>query len=307
MSVDRGMGAIEPGMPVFGVNGEPIGAVESREADGFRVRGHAVPSAAIARIDSTGIHLHLGRTAFETLAPLSQEATDSTQERGQQVAAQDERLVVPVVEERLVVGTRQMQMGEVTVEKRVVEEQIMVPVMVRREEIEIIRRAPGEARTEPNDPSIIEVIRIPLRGEEPVITTQAVVVREVVIGREVRSEERQVTGTVRSTELIVDEHLDGAYQRSRPDFEAHFATRQQTLGAAGDASYRARDFRDAEQHYRAGFAAGRDPRYADRSFEEAETEVLRSIDPAQSDPGLLDQLRDEVREGFSRARAAQSR
>ena len=79
---------------------------------------------------------------------------------------------MPLAEERLTVGTRQVQIGEVTIDKRVVEEQVMVPVIVRREEIEIIRRAPGEPREEIDDPSVVEVIRIPLRGEEPVIDTR---------------------------------------------------------------------------------------------------------------------------------------
>jgi len=277
--------SIATGTPVFGVNGEAIGLVEATEDESFRLRGHVVPRTAIARVDNAGIHLHLARAAFEATSSLSQE----------------ERIAVPLAEERLVVGTRQVQHGEVVVEKRVVEEQVMVPVIVRREEIEIIRRAPGEPRTEVDDPSIVEVIRIPLRGEEAVITTEAVVTREVVIGREVRTEERQVVGTVRSTEITVDEQVDEDYARLRPTFEAHFAERQRAAHGEGT-TVRARDFRDAEPNYRAGFAAGRSTRYAGRSFDEAEPELLGQAGPSERDPGMLDQLRQEVREGFSRAR-----
>jgi uncharacterized protein (TIGR02271 family) len=207
MSGGVNMGAIAPGMPVYGPNGEPLGVVETRDRSGIRVLNHAVPAVAINRVDDEGVHLHLALAAFEAAPPLASGAlrtagatTDIATDR-----VADARLVVPLAEERLVVGTRQMQIGEVQVTKRVVEEQIMVPVTVRREEIEIIRRAPGEPREEPDDPSIVEVIRIPLRGEEPVIATRAVVAREVVINRTVRAEQQVVAGTVRATEITVEE------------------------------------------------------------------------------------------------------
>lgn len=302
MSEGINLGSIAPGTPVYGVGGESIGPVEANDSTGIRVLGHTVPAKAIARVDTAGVHLHLGRPAFQTAPPESSGEVDAAQARAQPSEVASDRLVVPVVEERLVVGTRMMQVGEVTIEKRVVEEQVMVPVTVRREEIEIIRRAPGEPRTEVDDPTIVEIIRIPLRGEEAVISTEAVVVRELVIGREVRTEERQVVGTVRSTEITVDEPKNEGYTQSRPIFEAHFAERQRVLRESSGASYRTRDFRDAEPNYRAGFAAGRDERYAGRSFEESESEVLGSVEPSSHEPSLLDQLRAEVREGFSHAR-----
>jgi len=49
-------------------------------------------------------------------------------------------LVVPVAEERLAVGTREVNLGEVEIRKRVVEETIMQPVTVRREVVEVVQR-----------------------------------------------------------------------------------------------------------------------------------------------------------------------
>jgi stress response protein YsnF len=51
-----------------------------------------------------------------------------------------ERIVIPLAEERLAVGTRQVDLGEVEIRKRVVEETVMQPVIVRREVVEIVRR-----------------------------------------------------------------------------------------------------------------------------------------------------------------------
>jgi uncharacterized protein (TIGR02271 family) len=213
MSEGINLSTIEPGMPVYGPGGEPIGPVEAIESSGIRVLNRSVPTSAITRIASDGVHLQLAYGAFEAAAPLASgvvgtaEAPTEATADSSEFMATNERIAVPVAEERLAVGTRQVQVGEVVLSKRVVEEQVMVPVTVRREEIEVIRRAPGEPREEIDDPSVVEVIRIPLRGEEPVITTQPVVTSEVVVSRPVHAEQHLVTRTVRSTDVSVEKHL----------------------------------------------------------------------------------------------------
>jgi uncharacterized protein (TIGR02271 family) len=309
MSEGVNLSAIEPGMPVYGPGREPIGPVEAIDTAGIRVLNHTVPSAAITRVDRDGVHLQLAFAAFQAAPPMATGVVSTAEALAGATsdptldAAADERIVVPVAEERLVVGTRQMQIGEARVTKRVIEEQVMVPVTVRREEVEIIHRAPGELREEIDDPSIVEIIRIPLRGEEPVISTQAVVTSEVVINRVVQTEEQRITRTVRSTDVTVEERINEAYARLRPTFEEHFALRQQHQGETGGAAYRARAFREAEPNYRAGFFAGSDERYAGRTFEEIEPALRPSAGPAERDPGMMEQIREEVREGFARARA----
>lgn len=302
MDERRTLESVAPGTPVYGPNDEPIGTVEASDRAGIRVLNQAVPGAAITRVDETGVHLLLGRAAFTTTGP-EQAATATATAGGDATDSRVERLTLPVAEERLSVGTRALEIGEARITKRVVEEQVMVPVTVRREEIEIIRRAPGEPREELDDPTIVEVIRIPLRGEEPVITTQAVVTSEMVIGRTVRAEQRQIADTVRSTEITVTERIDADYARLRPDFERHFLHRHGQEGGAVGGAIGARSFRDAEPNYRAGLLAGHDPRHAGRPFEEVEPELRRSATPTQDDPALLERIRDEVREGFARARA----
>ena len=64
------LSAIQPGMPVFGVDGVLLGAVESIDADhSFRVLTHIIPPAAIKHIDSEGVHLYLARAAFTAAPP----------------------------------------------------------------------------------------------------------------------------------------------------------------------------------------------------------------------------------------------
>ena len=128
------------------------------------------------------------------------------------------------------------------------------------------------------------------------------VTSEVIINRTVRAEEQQITRTVRSTDVSVEERFNEAYAQSRPAFEELFTKRQHLLRESDGITNQSRAFSDAEPNYRAGFLAGHDERYAGRTFEEVEQQIRPSDEPAERDPGMMDQIRDEVRAGFSRAR-----
>lgn len=97
-----------------------------------------------------------------------------------------------------------------------------------------------------------------------------------------------------------DRAVAADYDRARLHFEEHFRrTRPQ------DAPAPPGDFRDAEPNYRAGFAAGRDPRYDARAFDD----VADELHPARADAGTNPAddaawlaLRQQLREGFEHAR-----
>jgi len=55
---------VQPGMPVFGIDGLRLGEVEAVREHSIRVRGHMIPEAAIEHIDRDAVHLHLARSAF---------------------------------------------------------------------------------------------------------------------------------------------------------------------------------------------------------------------------------------------------
>jgi hypothetical protein len=57
--------------------------------------------------------------------------------------------------------------------------------------------------------------------------------------------------------------------------------------------------------YERGYAAGSDARYASRSFEEVEPELRRSYEAETPAGDPWDRLREQVREGFARAREGQ--
>lgn len=129
--------AIAVGMPVFGADERPLGVVEAVTNDVLTVGTLQIPREAVGRVSAGAIHLRVAGTALAARPDNSLAAADGavgdTTETG-------DHLVVPVVEERLAVGTREVNLGEVELRKRVVEETIMQPVTVRREVVEVVQR-----------------------------------------------------------------------------------------------------------------------------------------------------------------------
>jgi len=96
-----------------------------------------------------------------------------------------------------------------------------------------------------------------------------------------------------------------AFEQARPYFEDHYQHWRRSQNGAGEAAFQSEDFDTAEPNYRAGFAAGQDPRYAGRDFDDVAQE-LRSSQPAGSHAGsdetAWEALRQQLREGFEYAR-----
>ncbi|HET7771703.1 MAG TPA: YsnF/AvaK domain-containing protein [Chloroflexota bacterium] len=118
---------------------------------------------------------------------------------------------VPEIEERLDVQKRDVQQGEVRVQKHVEERKETIPVTLEREEVHVERRevaerpiAPGEKVEAFKD----ETIRVPVRGEEAVVNKEAVVTGEVVVDKDRHTEREQVSDTVRKTHVEVDNTTD---------------------------------------------------------------------------------------------------
>jgi len=128
------MTAITVGMPVFGMDDRPAGVVEAVDDEVLIVGTHRIPLAAVERVEAGAIHLRIATSA------LSARSNHRTATASVDSATANEQLTVPIAEERLTVGTRTVDLGEVEIRKRVVEETIMQPVTVRREVVEVVHR-----------------------------------------------------------------------------------------------------------------------------------------------------------------------
>jgi len=119
-----------------------------------------------------------------------------------------DRTRVQLVEEELHVDKELRQIGEVEISKRVVSEQVQVPVTLEREEVVIHHRAVsgGDASGATiGDQTIV----VPISEEFANVTKTAHVTGEVEVEKRVTTEQKTISDTVRHEELDVNEGTTG--------------------------------------------------------------------------------------------------
>ncbi|KKK38502.1 hypothetical protein WQ57_07805 [Mesobacillus campisalis] len=108
-------------------------------------------------------------------------------------------------EEELDVNKQQVQAGEVTVHKDVVEEQKTIDVPVSREEVYVERRKVDGDRMETTSPiGEDETIHIPLREERVDVNKKSVVTDEVVVGKREVQDTEKVTENLKKEEVRLE-------------------------------------------------------------------------------------------------------
>jgi len=117
----------------------------------------------------------------------------------------DTSRAIPVVQEELKVGKREVQRGGVRVFSRVVETPVDQTIGLREEHVNVERR-PVDQPISSADASAFKEQSIELRetAEEAVVQKSARVVEEVLVGKEVSQRQEQIHDTVRHTEVQVE-------------------------------------------------------------------------------------------------------
>jgi uncharacterized protein (TIGR02271 family) len=122
--------------------------------------------------------------------------------------AQDERSpTIPIAEEQLRVGKREVERGGVRVRSYVEETPVSEQVNLREERVEV-ERHPVEARIPGDQAEHLfqeREIKMRERGEEPVVGKEAVVTEEVGLRKEASERTETVEDTVRRTRVDVDD------------------------------------------------------------------------------------------------------
>ena len=125
--------------------------------------------------------------------------------------------VIPIAEERLRVGKRDVSHGRVRVRSYVVEQPVSESVNLREENVDIQRRPVDRPLT--GDDRLFEnrTIEVEEHGEEAVVAKEARVTEEVVVTKDVNERTEDVSDTVRHTEVEVDDErrLDQPAERRR--------------------------------------------------------------------------------------------
>ena len=133
--------------------------------------------------------------------------TQNTTDRNR--AATEGNMKIPVIEEDLQVGKRTVEQGGVRVRSRVIEKPVEETLRLREEHVVINRRPVDRSVTDADMSSFKEGdIEITERAEQPVVSKQARVVEEVVVGKQASEREQVISDSVRRTDVEVEE-IDG--------------------------------------------------------------------------------------------------
>ena len=112
--------------------------------------------------------------------------------------------VIPIVQEELEVGKRQVNRGGVRVYSHVVETPVSENISLHDERILVERRAVNRAATDADFNTGSNVVELTAMGEEAVVGKRSRVVEEVTVGKVGTERTEQINDTVRHTEVDVE-------------------------------------------------------------------------------------------------------
>jgi len=120
---------------------------------------------------------------------------------------------IPIAQEQLRVGKREVNEGRVRVRSYVVEQPVEEDVELRQERVNVERR-PVDRAAGGADPFQERTIELEERGEEAVVSKEAHIVEEVRLGKEETFRTQKVRDTVRHTEVQVEDERRAAEART---------------------------------------------------------------------------------------------
>jgi len=126
--------------------------------------------------------------------------------------------VIPIVEEQLSVGKREVDRGKVRVRSYVVETPVEETVRLRDESVHVERRKVDRPADVTADSFRERTIDVTESAEEAVVSKTARVTEEVVVSKDVTERTERVADTARRTEVDVD-NAAGTNRRTEVDVE----------------------------------------------------------------------------------------
>jgi uncharacterized protein (TIGR02271 family) len=247
-----------------------------------------------------------GAAAHARTATTTATATPGTQgrQRTPQRGKDDTEVRIPVVEEDISVGKREVERGYVRIYSRVTEHPVEETVRLREERVTVERRPVDRPATDADVAAAAEqqVIEMTETAEEPVVSKRARVVEEVVVHKEVDEHTETVRGTERHTDVDVQQAPEAATTTRRAmapqgfaaydtTFREHYTTAFANSGAAY-AAY--------EPAYRYGYELGTNARYRGREWAALEAEARRDWEARH--PSTWERFKDAIRYGWTSVR-----
>ncbi len=143
-----------------------------------------------------------GYKKFDAKAPLYTE----DQTRSEYANYGKNEIALPVIEEQLNVGKQVVQRGGVRIHTTVSEKPVEASVNLREEHVTVDRRPVDRAVSDADFAAVKEgTFEVKTQAEVPVVSKDARVVEEVVVGKNVTERTETVTDTVKRTDVNVEE------------------------------------------------------------------------------------------------------
>jgi uncharacterized protein (TIGR02271 family) len=210
-----------------------------------------------------------------------------------------EEIAIPVVEEDIAIGKREVERGHVRIFSRVTEQPVEESVRLREEKVTVERRPVDRPATDADFAAAgKEVIEMTETAEEPVVSKRARVVEEVVVQKEATERTETVRGTERRTEVDIQREPETATETRRvmapqdfatydPIFRQHYATAFAGKGAA---------YTEYEPAYRYGYELGTNERYRGRDWAALEADARREWELRH--PSTWERFKDAIHYGW---------
>jgi stress response protein YsnF len=228
----------------------------------------------------------------------------------------NEEVVIPVVEEEVAMGKREVERGRVRVHSRVEEHPVEESVRVREEKVTVERRPANRPATEADLKTEDETIELTETVEEPVVSKRARVVEEVVVRKDVDEHTETVRGTARRKDVEVDRDVATRTQtvRSTTPGKAVDVDQSEAVPAVAPTGFSAYDadfrqhhrtifltrgeYAEYEPAYRYGYDLGTNERYRGRDWTVLETDARRDWEARH--PGTWERFKDAIRYGWDK-------
>jgi len=198
---------------------------------------------------------------------------------------------IPVVEESISVGKREVQRGGVRVYSHLVERPVEEQVTLRDETVKVDRRPVDRPASEADFQAFKEgTIELRETNEEAVVQKTARVVEEVVLGKDVNQRTETVRDTVRKTEVKVDK-LDSQATDYDKDYRSHFQSQYANRGFS---------YENYAPAYQFGNTYANDERYRNREWNTVEPELRRDWETRGH--GKWEDFKESIRYGWEKIR-----
>lgn len=202
---------------------------------------------------------------------------------------------IPVIEEELKVGKREVERGGARIYSHMTETPVEEQVRLREERVDVERRPVDRPASEAELNAFREgTMEIRTTAEEPVVSKEARVVEEVVVGKEATEHTETIRGTVRATEVEV-ESLTPEEAQQFAAHESEFRSDFQNVYSSRGISYE-----QLQPAYRYGYHLGLNPRYRGSDWSQVEPEIRRDWEAHNYGP--WDRFKDAVHYAWDRAR-----